>query len=125
MDGITQLDTFTCRWFESRRIWAAGLIVSELCDAPSHWSQNETLDSWLKREGVPGISGIDTRQLTKIIREKGTMLGKIFVGPFKDPSGGGPIPQDVGHWVDPNLRNLAAEVSTEVLKASHKFILFT
>jgi carbamoyl-phosphate synthase/aspartate carbamoyltransferase/dihydroorotase len=94
------------RWFESRRIWAAGLIVAELCDVPSHWSQEQTLDSWLKNEGVPGISGIDTRQLTQMIREKGTVLGKIFLGEG--------IPKELGVWVDPNLRNLVEEVSIKV-----------
>ena len=94
------------RWFESSRIWAAGLIVSELCEAPSHWSQVETLDSWLKTQGVPGISGIDTRQLTKMIREKGTMLGKIILGDS--------LPSELEPWVDPNLRNLVQEVSIQV-----------
>lgn len=94
------------RWFESRRIWAAGLIVSELCETPSHWNSKETLDSWMKREGIPGISGIDTRQLTKIIREKGTLLGKIFLGDS--------VPQELGAFEDPNLRNLVQEVSIKV-----------
>lgn len=80
--------------------------MAELCDVPSHWSQEQTLDSWLKNEGVPGISGIDTRQLTQMIREKGTVLGKIFLG--ED------IPKGLGVWVDPNLRNLVEEVSIKV-----------
>lgn len=82
--------------------------MSELCDVPSHWSQHETLDDWLKREGVPGIAGIDTRQLTKIIREKGTMLGQIFVGDVA-------IPDVIGEWDDPNQRNLVQEVSVQVI----------
>ena len=102
----SKLKTNIFRWFESRRIWAAGLVVSELCEIPSHWSQEQTLDSWLKNEGVPGISGIDTRQLTQIIREKGTLLGKIFLGET--------LPKELGSWDDPNLRNLVAEVSIKV-----------
>lgn len=94
------------RWFESSRIWAAGLIVSELCDTPSHWSQVETLNSWMVRQGIPGIQGIDTRQLTKIIREKGTMLGKIFVGDD--------VPAEIAVWDNPNHRNLVQQVSLQV-----------
>ena len=60
----------------------------------------------MKREGIPGISGIDTRQLTKIIREKGTLLGKIFLGDD--------VPQELGPFEDPNFRNLVQEVSIKV-----------
>lgn len=80
--------------------------MSELCDVPSHWSQVQTLDSWLKNEGVPGISGIDTRQLTQMIREKGTVLGKICLGEI--------LPKELGVWDDPNCRNLVEEVSIQV-----------
>ena len=99
-----------CRWFESRRIWAAGLIVSELCDVPSHWSSERTLDNWLQSQGIPGIQGIDTRRLTKIIREKGTMLGKIFIGDE--------IPPEIAAWDDPNQRNLVEQVSITVSYSS-------
>ena len=73
---------------------------------PSHWSQAETLDSWLKTQGVPGISGIDTRQLTKMIREKGTMLGRIILGDS--------VPSELEPLDDPNRRNLVEEVSIKV-----------
>ena len=59
------------------------------------------------RQGIPGIQGIDTRQLTKIIREKGTMLGKIFVGDD--------VPAEVAVWHNPNHRNLVQEVSIQVI----------
>ncbi len=98
-----------CRWFESRRIWAAGLVVSELCDEPSHFSSQRTLHDWMLSEGIPGIKGIDTRQLTKIIREKGTLLGRIRVGDDQDESAAG-----ITDWVDPNQRNLVQEVSVQV-----------
>lgn len=98
---------FLIRWFESRRIWAAGLVVSELCQVPSHWSRVMTLNDWMVKEGIPGISGIDTRCLTQMIREKGTMLGKIIIG---DEITG----QMDDDWEDPNHRNLVKEVSTEV-----------
>lgn len=58
------------------------------------------------RQGIPGIQGIDTRQLTKIIREKGTMLGKIFVGDD--------VPAEIAVWDNPNHRNLVQQVSLQV-----------
>ncbi|MBA4406217.1 carbamoyl-phosphate synthase (glutamine-hydrolyzing) small subunit [bacterium] len=65
--------------FESDRVQVQALIVSENSNSFSHWNSIESLDSWLKRFAVPGIHGIDTRQLTKILREHGTMLGKIEI----------------------------------------------
>jgi carbamoyl-phosphate synthase small subunit len=63
--------------FEGSKVWASGMIVNELCDAPSHHSSVKTLDSFLKEHGVPGISGIDTRALTRLLRSKGVMIGAI------------------------------------------------
>jgi len=57
--------------------WPKGFIVRELCDEPSNWRSKETLDKYLKRNGIIGIQGIDTRALTRILREKGTMNGLI------------------------------------------------
>ncbi|MHB8930710.1 MAG: glutamine-hydrolyzing carbamoyl-phosphate synthase small subunit [Melioribacteraceae bacterium] len=71
------------KYFESDRIQLQALIVSELSESFSHWNSIESLDSWLKRFAVPGIQGIDTRRLTKILREQGTMLGKIEIGEEK------------------------------------------
>lgn len=68
------------KFFESDKIWVKGLIVSEYSQTYSHWNAVESLADWLKRENIPAISGIDTRALTKRLREKGTMLGKIEVG---------------------------------------------
>ena len=67
------------RWFESHQIWAGGLVVGEMCEFPSHWSMTQTLGDWLKKQGIPGIEGIDTRELTKKLRSKGkvTMLGYL------------------------------------------------
>lgn len=92
------------KFFESNRVWASGLIVCQYSDNYSHWNATRSLSDWLTEHGVPGITGIDSRALTKLIREEGTMLGKIIVGDDTD------IP-----FVNPNLRNLVAEVSrTEV-----------
>lgn len=61
----------------SNRICVKGLIVRELCNEPSNWRSIDCLDSYLKKNGVVGIQGIDTRALTRILREKGTMNGII------------------------------------------------
>lgn len=63
------------RYFESESIKTSGLIIHELCERPYHWASARTLDEWLKEENIPGICGIDTRKLTKKLREKGVMLG--------------------------------------------------
>lgn len=64
-------------YMESDKIYVSALIVSEYSEEYSHWSAVESLASWLKREGIPGITGIDTRALTKNLREHGVMMGKI------------------------------------------------
>ena len=66
--------------FESKRIWASGYIVRELCDEPSNFRQSCDLDSFLKEHGIVGICGIDTRKLTKKLREAGVMNGMIVSG---------------------------------------------
>src|SRR5690606_15366771 len=64
-------------FFESNRIHASGLVVQDYTPQYSHWNAVGSLGNWLKDENVPGIFGIDTRKLTKIIRENGSLLGKI------------------------------------------------
>ena len=64
-------------YMESERIHASALIVNNYSNKYSHWNACESLGSWLKREKVPGITGIDTRCLTKILRESGVMMGQI------------------------------------------------
>ena len=63
---------------ESDKIWARGYIVREACQTPSNWRCEETLDSFLKKNNTIGIEGIDTRHLTRIIRESGVMNGAIL-----------------------------------------------
>lgn len=65
-------------FMESDRIHASAIIVSDYSEFYSHWNAKESLADWLKREKIPGICGIDTRQLTKILREHGVMMGKII-----------------------------------------------
>lgn len=64
-------------FMESGRIHAEAIIVSDYSENYSHWNAVESLADWLKREHVPGITGIDTRELTKVLREHGVMMGKI------------------------------------------------
>lgn len=67
-------------FMESEKIHADAIIVSDYSHEYSHWNAEESLGSWLKEEGIPGIYGIDTRALTKKLREHGVMMGKIVIG---------------------------------------------
>lgn len=71
--GSNGLATF----MESEKIHAEAIIVSDYSEEYSHWNAVESLGDWLEREQVPGITGIDTRELTKVLREHGVMMGKI------------------------------------------------
>jgi len=87
--------------FESEKIHVSGLIVSDYSFEYSHWNAKKSLSEWLIENKVPAIYGIDTRALTKILREKGTMLGKIVFG------------DDKIALYDPNKDNLVSMVSTK------------
>ncbi len=65
-------------FMESDKIYARAIIVSDYSTEYSHWNAQESLADWLKREKVQGITGIDTRELTKVLRENGSMMGKIL-----------------------------------------------
>ena len=65
-------------FMESDKIYASAIIVADYSEQYSHWNAKESLADWLKREQVPGITGIDTRELTKVLREHGVMMGKIL-----------------------------------------------
>ena len=85
-------------FMESDKIYASAIIVADYSEKYSHWNAVESLASWLKREHVPGITGIDTRQLTKVLREHGVMMGKII---FDDEPGNIPTAEYEGvNWVD-------------------------
>ena len=85
--------------FESERIQIQALVVSEESEFYSHWNAIESLDLWLKRFNVPGLYGIDTRHLTKILRERGTMLGKLEVNNKKV------------EYYNPDIDNLISKVT--------------
>lgn len=86
-------DNGIATYMESEKIHAEAIIVSDYSTEFSHWNAKESLADWLKREQVPGITGIDTRQLTKVLREHGVMMGKIV---FDDEPGNIPTAQYEG-----------------------------
>ena len=66
-------------YMESEKIHAKALVVADYSETYSHWNARESLASWLKREKIPAITGIDTRRLTKVLRESGVMMGRIEI----------------------------------------------
>ncbi|NWV12865.1 CPSM synthase, partial [Ptilonorhynchus violaceus] len=92
------------RFLESDGIKVSGLLVLDYSNEYSHWQAARSLAEWLQEEQVPALYGIDTRMLSKLIRDKGTVLGKIE---FE----GQPV-----EFADPNKQNLIAEVSTKEVK---------
>jgi carbamoyl-phosphate synthase small subunit len=87
------------KFFESDRIHISGLVISDYSFEYSHWNAEQSLGKWLIDNKVPAIFGVDTRAITKILREYGCMLGKIVVDD-----------KDVD-WYDPNIDNLVDKVS--------------
>ena len=87
------------KFFESNSVHISGLIISDYSFKYNHWNATKSLGDWLKENKVPGVFGIDTRALTKQLREKGVALGKII---FND--------NDI-EFYDPNIENLVAKVS--------------
>ncbi len=92
-------------YFESSQIHCEAIVCQDYSTIPSHWQSERTLSQWLKAEKIPGIYGIDTRALTKLLRSHGSMLGKITF------EGGDDIP-----FHDPNKENLIAKVSTNEVR---------
>ncbi|NWY64837.1 CPSM synthase, partial [Erithacus rubecula] len=92
------------RFLESDGIKVSGLLVQDYSNEYSHWQATRSLGEWLQEEQVPALYGIDTRMLSKLIRDKGTVLGKIEFD-------GQPV-----EFSDPNEQNLIAEVSTKEVK---------
>ena len=88
--------------FESKNIHLQGLLISELSEDFSHWSAGQSLDQWMKQQNIPGIHGIDTRALTTLLREEGSMLGAIC---FE-------YPDYLPEFFDPGTVNLAAKVTS-------------
>src|SRR5208282_600607 len=90
-------------FFESDHIQVRGLIIHEACEAPSHYQSARSLDEWLREENIPGVYGVDTRRLARVLRERGVMLGAIRIDNSKNG-----LRKD---FEDPNKRDLVGEVS--------------
>ncbi len=101
--------------FESEQVHISALIISDYSFKYNHWNAELSLDDWLRKNKVPGIYGIDTRALTKLIREKGSMPAKVIIKG-----------QDCDFF-DPNTQNLVKEVSIDHKKiygsGKHKILL--
>eukprot|EP00945_MAST-04E_sp_MAST-4E-sp1_P008096 g8096.t1 len=97
---------------ESDRIWAAAFLAQDYTHAHSHWNSEKSLSQWLVEEKVPGIYGLDTRAITKRIRDKGAMLARIRF----DPDMYGAAEAGDATFENPNTRNLIAEVSNDKVR---------
>lgn len=89
------------KFFESNSIHITALVISDYSFKYSHWNAQSSLGDWLKENKIPGIFDIDTRALTKNLREKGCMLGKIIVE------------DEELEYYDPNKYNLVDQVSVQ------------
>ncbi|WP_346855267.1 glutamine-hydrolyzing carbamoyl-phosphate synthase small subunit [uncultured Draconibacterium sp.] len=102
------------KYYESHKLHITGLIISDYSFEFSHWNAEKSLSDWLKEYNVPGLFDIDTRALTKILREKGSMLGKIEFEEEID-------------FYDPNKENLVAVASCKEREVygdgEHKVVL--
>ncbi|MCC8154342.1 MAG: glutamine-hydrolyzing carbamoyl-phosphate synthase small subunit [Tannerellaceae bacterium] len=87
-------------FMESEKIHCEAIIISDYSHEYNHWNAVESLGEWLKSEQIPGLYGIDTRSLTKLLREKGSMKGKIVFGDAQEID-----------FRDPNAENQVANVS--------------
>ncbi|MCR5131551.1 MAG: glutamine-hydrolyzing carbamoyl-phosphate synthase small subunit [Prevotella sp.] len=89
-------------YWESERIHASALIVADYSEEYAHWNAVESLGDWLKREQVAGITGVDTRALTKLLRERGVMMGRIEIEGSENASPKAETEGDYGsiNWVE-------------------------
>jgi len=96
--------------FESKAIHVRGLVVASYVDARGHWEAEQSLGSWLGSNHIPGLGGVDTRELTKRLRRRGTMLGRIV------PEGDAASEFAVA---DPSATDLVSEVTSLAPVAYH------
>jgi len=94
---------------ESQGIQCSAVVVADVAEKFSHHAAVESLASWCRRFNVPGITGVDTREITRLLRDHGTTLGRVAVG--ADASAPAPTPEQ--YW-DPSTENLVDQVSTKV-----------
>ena len=91
--------------FESDHIQVRGLITANYHGEYHHWNSSRSLGDWLASEDIPGIHGIDTRALTRHLRERGTELGKIVIEDRPEPP-----------WYDPATENVVELQGTKYAK---------
>lgn len=94
---------------ESKKIQCSGVVVADLAEKYSHYTAVESLSSWCMRHDIPGITGVDTRAITTILRNQGTTLGRLAVG--DDILA--PPPAENEYW-DPSAENLVDQISTKI-----------
>ncbi|KAL4074215.1 carbamoyl-phosphate synthase [Scleroderma citrinum] len=94
---------------ESQNIQCSAVVVADVAEKFSHHSAVESLSEWCRRSGVPGITGVDTRAITRLLRDQGTTLGRLAIG--ADTSAHSPTPEQ--YW-DPTTENLVDQVSTKI-----------
>lgn len=94
------------KYFESPNIQAVGVVVADVAEQYSHWTATSSLAEWCAREGVPAITGVDTRAIVTYLREQGSSLARITVGEEYDAD------QDEA-FTDPEQLNLVRKVSTK------------
>ncbi|KAK2071107.1 hypothetical protein P8C59_005557 [Phyllachora maydis] len=94
------------KYFESPHIQCAGVVVADVAEKYSHWTAVESLGEWCAREGVPAISGVDTRAIVTYLREQGSSLARISVGGEYDAD-------EDESFLDPGQINLVKRVSTK------------
>ena len=92
---------------ESSGIQCAAIVVTDVAERFSHHAAAESLASWCQRYNVPGITGVDTRAITRLLRDQGTTLGRLAIG----DDALRPAPDASEYW-DPTTENLVAQIST-------------
>lgn len=93
---------------EASGIQCAGVVVADVAEKFSHHAAVESIGAWCIRHGIPGITGVDTRAITTLLRDQGTTLGRLAVG----DDAGAVAPQAQEYW-DPSQENLVDQVSTK------------
>jgi carbamoyl-phosphate synthase small subunit len=93
---------------ESSGVQCAAVVVADVAEKFSHYTAIESLHTWCSRYNVPGITGVDTRAITRLLRDQGTTLGRLAVG--DDASS--PPPTENEYW-DPSQENLVDQISTK------------
>ncbi|KAF9579927.1 Multifunctional pyrimidine synthesis protein CAD [Lunasporangiospora selenospora] len=95
------------KYFESNKIQCQGIVVSDYATQYSHWTAVESLGEWCAREGIPAITGVDTRAIVHLLRDQGSTLAKLEIGSNVLEA------KEVDDFPNPNERNLVSEASTK------------